>query len=205
MQILDQKTTISELIESSRLANKSIPDGVQINIDKPNILSAYMRHFLKRNPSFHPAYIEVADWLRDNKRKGLWLHGMCSQGKTLLSRFVIPAILEIECHKICHFYTAAQANKEPDEVMKWHILSIDDVGCEDVSVLYGNRRNVFDEIMDDVEKKGKLIIVTSNLTNEQVSEKYGSRTMERLLACCRDIRFEMKDSTGKPMSFRNKQ
>lgn len=83
-------------------------------------------------------------------------------------------------------------NTDIDDVMKKHIVYIDDIGTEGVSVRYGERRMAFPELVDDAEKKGKLLIVTSNLTTDELKEKYGERTLDRLKAISKLVLFKGK-------------
>ena len=84
--------------------------------------------------------------------------------------------------KIVNCYNAQEMNTKIDEVLKKKIISIDDIGTEEILVQYGNKRLAFLEVIDAVEKEGKLIILTSNLNHEQIIEKYGERTMDRILS-----------------------
>ena len=185
---------IKGIIEDMKQHGMEIPaHGVSVYVpDGKTVLTNCFRYFLfqlGKEFAYKQEYDEVADWLSDNKRRGLLLYGNCGQGKTLLSRFVLPAILLKYCGKVVNYYDMTQVNHKIDEVLSKHILSIDDVGTESLSVQYGNKRNAFDEIMDSVEKKGKLIIVTTNLTSEELSEKYGERVMDRIISTTRRILF----------------
>lgn len=185
-----------------------MPMGVSISINKDfqtsaQLLCAWMKHFLGERPlQRHEAYKDVARWLTNNEGKGLFLYGYCSQGKTLLSRYVLPAMLHHYCNKVVHFYTMTEANQKLDEVLGYHCLSIDDVGVEEQMVQYGQRRNAFDEIMDAAEKKGKLVIITTNLNKDQIIERYGTRTYERIKATTLPVKFGLTNEKGEPISFR---
>ena len=81
-------------------------------------------------------------------------------------------------------------NAELDTVKQRHILYIDDVGTESMAVKYGERRLAFCEVVDEAEKRGKLLMLTTNLSLEEISQKYGERTMDRLVAITRRVKFE---------------
>lgn len=38
-------------------------------------------------------YAQIAQWLENNDRKGLFISGDCGRGKSLIARYVLPAIL----------------------------------------------------------------------------------------------------------------
>ena len=80
-------------------------------------------------------------------------------------------------------------NAKLDEVKQKHIIYIDDVGTENLSVKYGEKRLAFAELADEAEKKGKLLILTTNLTIEELREKYGERTIDRLRAITKTVLF----------------
>ena len=163
----------------------------------------FMRCYLGDKPlQKHEAYAEIADWLHDSKGKGLYLYGLCSQGKTFMARYVIPAMFHHYHNRILHFYPMTEVNNKLDEVLRQHCIVLDDVGTEEQLVSFGQRRNAFDEIMDAVEQKGKLVIITTNLTKEQIEDRYGTRTYERIKATTRRIVFNKRDTDNHPVSFR---
>ena len=81
-------------------------------------------------------------------------------------------------------------NSKPDEVLSKRLLLIDDLGTENVSVKYGEKRMVFPELADATEKQGKLLIVTTNLSLKELGDKYGQRTIDRLRATTKAVLFQ---------------
>lgn len=154
----------------------------------------------------HRPYREIAEWLTDNQGRGLFLYGSCGLGKTMLGRYVLPQILYWYCnpHKITHCYSMVELNcqEKVNEALGYKILSIDDVGVEEQMVTFGQRRNVFDEIMDSAEKQGKLVIITTNLSGKDIENRYGTRTFDRIKALTKRVLFDMRDSNNNPISFR---
>jgi len=134
-------------------------------------------------------YDEIVEWLEDNKGLGLLLHGKCGNGKTIMGRYVLPAILLHNARKVVNTYDVNELNKNIDLVLSKKIISIDDVGTEEISIKYGEKRLAFAELMDMVEKQSKLIIITTNLTAEQIIAKYGTRTMDRIIGTTKRIAF----------------
>jgi len=139
-------------------------------------------------------YNLVAEWLHDNEGKGLLLYGDCGRGKSILSRYIIPAILLKYHGKVVNVYDITDMNKSIDEVLGEKIVSLDDIGTEGESNVYGNKRLAFSEIVDEAEKKGKLLIISTNLTGEQISAKYGERIFDRLGKITKRVLFTGKSN-----------
>lgn len=57
---------------------------------------------------------------------------------------------------------------------------IDDVDIEGVYNDFGNSHMVFSEVVDNIEKRGLLLIASSNFTIEEINTKYGLRTYDLL-------------------------
>ena len=83
-------------------------------------------------------------------------------------------------------------NRDIDLVLSKHIISLDDIGTEEVSIKYGERRMAFAEVMDAAEKHGKLVIVSTNLNESELKERYGDRVLDRIKATTSRILFTGK-------------
>lgn len=156
------------------------------------VLTDAMTSFLRmENRSFRwlPEYDEVADWLADSQGRGLFLYGNCGRGKSLLTRYVLPAIFLNCFRKVVNVYDIQEMNAQLDSLLTKCYVALDDVGTEEVIVNYGNRRMAFSEIVDAAEKQGKMLIVSSNLQQKDLLERYGDRTVDRLKAVTRRILF----------------
>ncbi|MEA4937203.1 MAG: hypothetical protein VB102_11260 [Paludibacter sp.] len=187
----------AEIYESMKMHGLKVPaNKVQINVpNAKKVLENALNYFLNlegKEMKWLPQYDSVAEWLEDNKGRGLLLYGSCGLGKTFLTRYVITAILLKYCNKVIHSFDMVEVNKDPDKVLNKHIISLDDVGTEDISIKYGERRSIVPEILDATEKYGKLILITSNLGGEDLIKKYGNRTMDRILAVTKRIEFNGK-------------
>ena len=143
-----------------------------------------------------PQYDAVAEWLENNEGRGLLLYGSCGLGKTFLTRFVIPAILLKYCGKVVSSFDMIEANREPDKALQKHIIALDDVGTEEISIKFGEKRSIVPEILDATEKYGKLLLVTSNLGAEDLIKKYGNRTFDRMLQVTKRVEFNGKSFRG---------
>lgn len=155
-----------------------------------------LTHYLGGVPKWQDAYDEVADWLSDNKGKGLLTSGGMGLGKTRICLDVIPDILRsigIEPFCVSAYAMSFGAYKE---MTRFRAVVIDDVGTEDIASFYGERHDLFKEIVDQAERKGIMLIVTTNLDGKALNERYGSRTVSRLFELVRPVRFEGQSLRG---------
>lgn len=182
------------VVDDMRAARLTVPEN-RVLVRVPNALEelkAAMGYFVsleEKKLVWMPQYDRVADWLSDNKGRGLLLYGTPGQGKTLIGRYAIPAIFYHRLNLVANAVDATAINRDPDLWLTKKILSIDDIGVEDISNKYGNRRMVISEALDAAEKNGKLLILTSNLTKDQLIEKYGDRAFDRIIATTERIPF----------------
>lgn len=167
-----------------------IPNTVQVSIpDAKNVLWNGIRYFTGDKARWLPEYDEVVSWLTDNSGRGLLCFGNCGRGKTLICGKILPLVLNHYCRKVINCYDAQQMNANLDDVKQKHIIYVDDIGTESLSVKYGEKRLAFAELADETEKKGKLLIITTNLSIDELREKYGERTIDRLKAITRTVLF----------------
>lgn len=74
---------------------------------------------------------------------------------------------------------------------------VDDVGTEpDEFLIFGTRHRLFPEAVDYCEKNGILLIFSTNLTPDEIKERYGMRVLDRLHALVKPVCF-MGDSLRK--------
>lgn len=160
------------------------PDKVFIKI--PNAeqrLRGGLDYFTQGNAEWiERNYRPIVDWMIDNKGRGLLLSGGCGLGKSLIGMRILPLLINDTCRKVVSVYKAQELNTNPDDVINKHLIYIDDIGTESISNIYGNKRVPFCELCDAVEQKGKLLMCSTNLTIDELKEKYGERTVDRLRA-----------------------
>lgn len=187
-------SNFKELIEKMQLHKMKVPERkVQIAIpDAKNLLYETMRYVLQIEGKeiiwMHP-YNHVAEWLTDNKGLGLFMYGNCGLGKSVLARYVIPAILLKEMGVVVTVYDMNTINAHIDEALTKKIICLDDVGIEEMAVRYGERRLAFAEIIDTAEKNSTLVIVTSNLDMDDLRNKYGDRVLDRIKGVTKRVLF----------------
>ena len=171
------------------------PKRVSIHIDNAKLLLCNgLKYYCGEGAVWQQEYEEVAEWLTDNKGRGLWLCGECGRGKTLIGAKILPVLFNFYHfpRKIISLYDAKDMNNVYNDIVKKHIVYIDDVGKESVEVSYGNRNFRFPDIVNEAEKKGKLLMFSTNLSQEKMVEKYGERTVDRLRAITKKIVFRGK-------------
>ncbi|MDR1714819.1 MAG: hypothetical protein LBS20_03140 [Prevotella sp.] len=183
---------ITDLMKRQQMPLPSQKVEIQIPAAE-KILREALLHFLQaeeREMQWLPEYEKVAGWLAGNRGKGLFLYGNCGRGKSLLCRYALPAIMLGYCRRVVSVFDTHQMNSNIDLVLSKHIISIDDIGTEDVSNVYGNRRMAFAEVMDAAEKHGKLLIISSNLPVEDIRNRYGDRVLDRIKSTTMRVLFE---------------
>lgn len=161
-------------------AEKRLRGGLQYVV---NMKSGCNAEWNERN------YRPIVDWMTDNKGKGLLMLGGCGLGKSVIGMYILPLLIKDVHKKVVNIFSAQELNKKIDEILKLHIIYIDDIGTEDNLNSYGNKRMPFAELCDDAEKKGKLLILTTNLSIDELTERYGDRVVDRLIATTKAVPF----------------
>lgn len=157
--------------------------------DARSTLARGIKHFVGDKAVWLPEYEHVAEWLSDNKGMGLLCAGDCGRGKSVICQKVIPVIFQYWHKKIMNTCTAIELNSMFDEYQSYKILSIDDVGTEPIANRYGEKRNILQEVVDLAERKQKLLVISTNMNEQQMRERYDIRTMDRLRALTKPVIF----------------
>jgi len=134
-----------------------------------------------------PEYHEVIDWLIDTKGKGLFMAGSVGRGKTTILRGVLPLLFRANIQKIIHVYPARELHKY--DYKKW-LIAIDDMGQDDIVKDFGTNVNAVEDAISYAEDHMKILLITSNLTREQIKNKYGERIMNRIERLCKIVVFK---------------
>ena len=161
-------------------AEKRLRGGLQYVV---NMKSGCDAEWNERN------YRPIVDWMTDNKGKGLLMFGGCGLGKSVIGMYILPLLIKDVPKKVVIIFSAQELNNKIDEILKFHIIYIDDIGTEDNLNSYGNKRMPFAELCDAAEKKGKLLILTTNLSIDELTQRYGDRVVDRLIATTKAVPF----------------
>lgn len=167
----------------------AIPDA-RVRLEKG------LRHYLGDNAQWMPCYDKVADWLSDNKGRGLLCIGTPGMGKTLICEKILPTILGRQVRTV----TALEMVGRIDELTKERCVIIDDLGKEPAeATVKFFRRRPFYELCDAAERNGNLLIITTNLSTthvnnplypESIERYYGREVLDRLKVVTSVVRFE---------------
>jgi DNA replication protein DnaC len=140
----------------------------------------------KRKFVFIPEYEQIINWLSDNNGKGLTLLGASGRGKSYIIRRVMPVIFRYNFNKnikVISAYDITLDTKFPK------IVAIDDIGTESLINNYGIKINKISEIIDKSEAEGKLILLSGNISPNDIINKYGEPIYDRLLNTTKIIKF----------------
>lgn len=174
---------------SPRTYRFSIPDA------KLNLWRGLQYFCNKDNPTWMPEYDKVVEYLTDNKGKGLFLFGKCGTGKTVITKKILPVLMNQfckldGCNIVPSIYDAVQMHERLVEIKSKMFVVIDDVGTESSTYnSYGNVTCPLAEILDNAEKQGKFVVMSSNMNlgdDKAFIKRYGQRTYDRLKSvfCC---------------------
>lgn len=171
-----------------------------------------LQHIVGDTYQWQPDYDKVAEWLTDNRGKGLVIVGMPGTGKSVLATRVLPLLIGFESVAVCSAVEMTAHNGKMariDELLQADCIIIDGLGAEDVEVNhYGRHRRPFYELCDAVEQQGKLLIATTNcistfpmpdtwagkrLFPSSFEERYGRDTFSRLRAIAQSVIFNGRD------------
>lgn len=141
---------------------------------------------------------QVAKWLTDTDGKsGLMLMGLPGNGKTTMMRalarlieYVTEATVGYSKRTVVGVYPAKELarmcaasqneRKEYEALVMQDMLGIDDLGEEPKEVMsYGMIYTPLIDIISERYNRQLATIITTNLTDKQLSEKYGPRIYDR--------------------------
>lgn len=131
-----------------------------------------------------------------NRKWGILLCGLCGNGKTTMMRAIQSVTKWLKERNLLsidrsirivdakELVLIAKDKKDPDNwtLLKQSIaIGIDDLGCEALEILeYGNINEPVKELLEHRYDRQTFTIITTNLTPQQITERYGARIGDRL-------------------------
>ncbi len=138
------------------------------------------------------SYNEVVEWMTDTKGKGLFLVGEVGLGKSNIIEKVIPLLFFNRFNKCVRVTHVNQLGQNLNELLKAKYICVDEIGVEKLHNNFGIKSVPFIELIDNAERNCNVVFISTNLTKQQLLERYGVRTLDRILRLCKLIKFEGK-------------
>lgn len=132
------------------------------------------------NFRWHEEYLNLAEYVADNKGRGLMLQGNIGTGKTEFVKNILIPYIKVAHNRIIKAYNAEELNINPEELLEKKALFIDDIGREIKAKVYGNEINTLEVIANNLEQKDVFLIATTNLSTAELTAKYGERAIDRM-------------------------
>lgn len=165
--------------------------------DAEDLLKRGLKHFIGDDYQWLPEYNEIVEWLSDNKGKGLLCMGNCGRGKTVICLNILSAVFQYLLSQNYNIYDSVEMGDKIEDIKSFGCnIMIDDIGLEQEFSKYGEKHIAFSEIVDIAEKKGLLLVITTNLNQKQLKSKYGERTFDRLKSLTKCVVFKGNSLRG---------
>ncbi len=142
-----------------------------------------------RTFEFLPEYKNIIDWMTDTKGKGLVLTGDVGRGKTNIVFYVIPLIFFHYQNKIINTVHADELEEKISILSTKKMIALDEMGVEPIASNYGAKYEVINKLFNMAESKSKLLFISTNMSGQQILERYGERTLDRIKRLCKVIKF----------------
>jgi DNA replication protein DnaC len=136
-----------------------------------------------------PEYSAIVDWMVSNDGKGLCLWGDCGRGKSTIVTGVIPMLFLMR-GKVVRPELAQSIPSKINALLDSQVVCIDEIGTEPMVNDFGEKYEGFNAIINVAEDRLKLLFITTNLTPEQILDRYGERTVERIKRLCKLVKFK---------------
>lgn len=153
-----------------------------------------LAHFLGPDKAkWLPEYDLIAEWLTDNKGRGLLLVGTSGLGKSLICQKILPHLIGGNVSVV----SSREMAQNIDTLLQQRCVIIDDLGKEPVSEMVNYRkRTPFFELCDAAEQRGILLVINTRLSTNKINnplyphsiqERYGDDVLDRLRATTRVV------------------
>lgn len=166
--------------------------------------------YLKHDPKVHSATIDyIAKKKLGISKKGLVFVGNAGTGKTVSCELITACLYDLKEKTGIHgnFFNSETieqgyvSSKNKLEYMKqfydMETLIIDDIGREKTIHDYGNKSEVLTDVItiryDLFKTKGYQMVMSTNLSTKELTDRYGGRAFSRLMEMCILIGAQGKD------------
>lgn len=130
--------------------------------------------------------------------------GDCGRGKSIILNGVLPVLFRMKNRVLQPIHAQNFGAEIPNQRLAWgerpatyldqllisSFPAIDELGIEPMMNDYGEKGEGFNMILNVAERYHRPVFVTTNLTELQILDRYGERTMDRLAHLCRTVHFE---------------
>lgn len=152
-----------------------------------------------------PEYDLIVDWMTDTEGRGLLLIGDCGRGKSIIVTCLVPVLLAMKnlyaypVHaddlEKPYPFAASTMGMDPrmtnlDYLCRCPFPVVDELGVEPLINNYGEKYEGFNRIINAVERYYRPLFVSTNLSKDEMLNRYGERTLDRLQHLCRIVEFK---------------
>lgn len=192
--------------EFTRILGNTPKKILCVHFDNPrDMIIRGLEYFLGERAEWLVEYEKVVSWMVDNQNKGLVVNGSNGRGKTLICYDILPVLFNVyhpsakqyKCRANEMRYILQPENNDYYTFLQANIIFIDDFGTESIANSFGEKRDVFSDIVDICEHDKKMLIASTNLMPQEIEERYGLRTLDRLHSITRGITFDGVSLRGK--------
>lgn len=175
---------------------RDIPPDMRIALVRWRIEQMVNLMFDKWPADAQTMFKTFADYLRQSKKRWLLLIGGVGVGKTTLVKamaWVYNTATSSQADKmrilnaatLAEYYRADNADEIINIRKKVKIL-VDDIGTEPESLnVYGNTVYPFvDLITHKYDDPAAVLLMTTNLTSDEIASRYGERVLDRIVEKC---------------------
>ena len=136
----------------------------------------------------YEAILKMDQQIKDNAKpkRGILLMGKPGVGKTTIMQNRINYIAPSSNHLVTHYMlNGIQGFVNPQCKLMYNIRCIDDLGTEIIASNYGNKLDLIPYLLQLAYEQGNTFgFYTTNLSYDELKERYGARVVDRLQEKC---------------------
>ena len=158
-----------------------------------------------RSFKYLPEYDGIIDWMTQTDDKGLLLIGDGGRGKSIILNYILPVLFRMkgkgfrtvsaqDLYKAHPYQQYGGYYQRPETYLdlleRSPFPAIDELGVEGMYNDYGEKCEGINLILNAAERYHRPEFITTNLTEQQILNRYGERTLDRILHLCRTVKFK---------------